>query len=167
LTIRLLDKRFPEYRRIIPPWFTVKWTFNREEMFRTLKRLALVNTEKFKGVVFTPQGDHVTLQSENPDIGDGLEIVSWTEEKAEPPAPAQEAGKEEGGEEEETPSQEQEAEQPPDLSAFGFNIRFLLDPLAAMTAETVEMEGNFSNRPFRIRAVGDPSFFSVVMPMGL
>jgi len=27
LTIRLLDKRFPEYRRIIPPWFTVKWTF--------------------------------------------------------------------------------------------------------------------------------------------
>ena len=53
-------------------------------MFRTLKRLALVNTEKFKGVVFTPQGDHVTLQSENPDVGDGLEIVSWTEEKAEP-----------------------------------------------------------------------------------
>ena len=81
---------------------TVKWTFNREEMFRTLKRLALVNTEKFKGVVFTPQGDHVTLQSENPDIGDGLEIVSWTEEKAEPPAPAKEAEKEEGGEEEET-----------------------------------------------------------------
>jgi DNA polymerase-3 subunit beta len=167
LTIRLLDKRFPEYRRIIPPWFTVKWTFNREEMFRTLKRLALVNTEKFKGVVFTPQGDHVTLQSENPDIGDGLEIVSWTCETAEPPAPAKEAEEEEGGEEEETPPQEQEAEQPPDLSAFGFNIRFLLDPLAAMTAETVEMEGNFFNRPFRIRAVGDPSFFSVVMPMGL
>jgi DNA polymerase-3 subunit beta len=167
LTIRLLDKRFPEYRRIIPPWFTVKWTFNREEMFRTLKRLALVNTEKFKGVVFTPQGDHVTLQSENPDIGDGLEIVSWTEEKADPPAPAKETEKGEGGEEEETPPQETEAEQPPDLSAFGFNIRFLLDPLAAMTAETVEMEGNFSNRPFRIRAVGDPSFFSVVMPMGL
>ncbi|MBU4234459.1 MAG: ParB/RepB/Spo0J family partition protein [Desulfobacterales bacterium] len=139
-----------------------------KQVWRVDERLSLINlSPKFKGVVFTPQGDHVTLQSENPDIGDGLEIVSWTEEKAEPPAPAKEAEKEEGGEEEETPPQEQEAEHPPDLSAFGFNIRFLLDPLAAMTAETVEMEGNFSNRPFRIRAVGDPSFFSVVMPMGL
>ncbi len=169
LTIRLLDKRFPDYRRIIPEHLVIRWTFNREEMFRTLKRLALVNTERFKGVVFTPQGDHVSLKSENPDIGDGLEIVPWTEEKADPPVPPQEIAQEEGAEDEgpASPEAEPEQKQVPDFSAFGFNIRYLLDPLAVMTAETVELEGNNADRPFRIRAVGDNSFFSIVMPMGL
>ncbi|MFA5112214.1 MAG: DNA polymerase III subunit beta [Desulfobaccales bacterium] len=170
LTIRLLDKRFPDYRRIIPEHLAIKWTFSREEMFRTLKRLALVNTERFKGVVFTPQGDHVSLKSENPDIGDGLEIVSWTEAKADPPVPPQETEQEEGIEGEgdkETASAEPEQEQAPDFSAFGFNIRYLLDPLAVMSSETVELEGNRPDRPFRIRPVGDNSFFSIVMPMGL
>ncbi len=164
LTIRLLDKRFPDYRRIIPEYYAARWTFNREEMLRTIKRLSLVNTDKFKGVVFTPQDGNVSLRSEAPDIGDGLEIVPWTEEKAELPAPPQAAKQEEGEAEE---PKEPEPTPEPDLSAFGFNARYLLEPLAVMASETVELSGRSCDRPFVLRAVGDSSYFSVIMPMGL
>jgi len=151
LTIRLLAGRYPDYRRIIPGEFAAKYSFNREEMFRALKRLALVQPHGFKGVVFTPQGDQVVLEAEAPDMGNGMETVYWT---AEMTPPTIQAAGEEGGEE-------------PDLSRFGFNIRYLLEPLAAMTAATVQLEGNGNHKPFRIRAVGDDSFFSLVMPADL
>lgn len=89
MTIRLLDKRFPDYWRLLPPWFAVKWTFNRVEMFQALKRLALLSTERFKGVIFHPEEGRVVLKSENPDVGHGLEIVPWAEEKGTPRPPNQ------------------------------------------------------------------------------
>lgn len=163
LTIRLMDRKFPEYRRIIPEFFTAKWTFNREAMFRTLKRLSLVNTERFKGVVFTPNDAQVLLDAENAEIGDGHEIVPWTEEQLTPLSPAPKGAKE--GEEGEEEAQTLKPETDLDLSAFGFNIKYLLDPLAVITAETMELLGNSKDRPFLVKAVGDDSFFSLIMPM--
>jgi len=117
-------------------------------------------------VVFTPQGDHVTLQSEKPGYRRRPGDCLLDRRKSRTPPPAKEAGKEEGGEEEEAPPQEPEAEHP-DLRAFGFNIRFSPGPPGGpLTAETWRWKATFPNRPFRIRAVGDPSFFSVVMPWG-
>jgi DNA polymerase-3 subunit beta len=159
LTIRLLAGRYPDYRRIIPGEFAAKYTFNREEMFRALKRLALVTSNGVKGAVFTPQGDQVVLEAESPDMGNGLEVVYWTEEKVDLPMP-QVSGEEEN-------SQEQEEAPPPDLSKFGFNIKYLLEPLAAMTSENVELEGNDAHKPFRIRAAGDDSFFGLLMPLDI
>jgi DNA polymerase-3 subunit beta len=164
MTIRLLDKRFPDYRRLIPTWFAVKWTFNRVEMFQALKRLSLLSTERFKGVIFNPEEGRVVLKSENPDIGHGLEIVPWAEEKGTPPAP--QPGEEQQAQDQgEAPAPDTEPEPPPDFSAFGFNIKYLLDPLAVMTSETVELSGIVPGRPFKIKAAGDYSFFSLVMPM--
>lgn len=163
LTVRLMAGRYPNYRRIIPEGFSVKYAFNREEMFRALKRLARVIPDGFKGVVFTPQGGQVLLEAEDPEVGSGTEIVYWIEEEVELPAP-QASGEDEGrGKEENSPEPEEASA--PDLSRFSFNIRYLLEPLAAMTAATVELEGNDASKPFRIRAAGDPSFFALVMPM--
>jgi DNA polymerase III subunit beta len=164
MTIKLLDKRFPDYRRIIPAWFAVKWTFNRVEMFQALKRLSLLSTERFKGVIFNPEEGRVVLKSENADVGHGLEIVPWTEETGTPPAPLP-GEEQQAQDQDEAPAPETEPEPPPDFSAFGFNIKYLLDPLAVMTSETVELAGIAPNRPFKIRAAGDDSFFSLVMPM--
>lgn len=155
LTIRLMAGRYPDYRRIIPGEFAAMYTFNREEMLRALKRLALVTPNGVKGVVFTPQENQVMLEAEEPGVGTGKEIVYWSEEKT---LPTTQAIEENGHE-------EQKEALAPDLSKFGFNIRYLLEPLAAMTAENVEMEGNDAHKPFRIRATGDSSFFSLVMPL--
>jgi len=164
MTIRLLDKRFPDYRRLLPTWFAVKWTFNRVEMFQALRRLALLSTDRFKGVIFNPEEGRVVLKSENPDVGHGLEIVPWAEEKGTPPAP-QPGEEQQTQDQDKAPAPEAEPEVPPDFSAFGFNIKYLLDPLAVMTAETVELAAFDPKRPFKIRAAGDDTFFSLVMPM--
>jgi DNA polymerase-3 subunit beta len=159
LTIRLMAGRYPDYRRIIPGGFAVKYIFTREEMFLALKRLALVIPDGVKGVVLTPQEDQVLLEAESPDMGNGVEVVYWTEEKVDLPMP-QVSGEEEN-------SKEQEEAPPPDLSKFGFNIKYLLEPLAAMTSENVELEGNDGHKPFRIKAAGDDSFFGLVMPLDI
>lgn len=157
LTIRLMAACYPDYRRIIPGEFAAKYSFNREEMFRALKRLALVTSNGVKGAVFTPQGDQVVVEAETPEVGSGKEIVYWTEAKT--PRATEVAEHDAGGD-------EAQAEAPaPDLNKFAFNIRYLLEPLAAMTSENVELEGNDASKPFRIKAAGDDSFFGLVMPM--
>ena len=52
LFIRLLqDKKFPEYRRIIPEAFGYRFAINRRQLLEAIKRISLLSTERFKGVV--------------------------------------------------------------------------------------------------------------------
>jgi len=54
LFIRLLtDKKFPDYRRIIPESFSYRFAINRRVLFDTIRRIALLSTERFKGVILS------------------------------------------------------------------------------------------------------------------
>ncbi len=46
-----LEKKFPEYRRIIPETFVYRFAVNRRELYETIQRISLLSTERFKGVV--------------------------------------------------------------------------------------------------------------------
>jgi DNA polymerase-3 subunit beta len=140
LFIRLLDRKFPEYRRIIPEGFAYCFAINRRELTDTLKRIAQLSSDRFKGVIFKLAEESVEATFANPDVGEGRELLSVTLES---------------GDSSQLPLE------------VGFNARYLLEPLQAMPGDTVFLEINDRDHPCRLMGQGDPHYFSLVMPMSL
>src|SRR4030042_2027152 len=69
----LLDKKFPDYRRIIPESFSYRFAINRREFFDTVRRIALLSTERFKGIILKLMADAVEVSFTNPEVGEGRE----------------------------------------------------------------------------------------------
>lgn len=140
LFIRLLEKKFPDYRRIIPEEFTFQFAMNRRSLFDTLRRISLLSTERFKGVILKLMADQVEVTFNNPEIGEGREILPLNLES---------------GDSGRLPLE------------IGFNARYMLEPLNVMSTEKVILEVNDRDRPCRLLGRGDPQYFSIIMPMSL
>jgi DNA polymerase-3 subunit beta len=136
----LLDKKFPEYRRIIPESFAFRFALNRRVLFDTIRRIALLSTERFKGVILKLMPDHVEVTFNNPEVGEGREVVGLLMEQ---------------GNAEHLPME------------IGFNARYFLEPLNAMASDLVILEVNEKDRPCRLVDQTDPHYFSIIMPMSL
>jgi DNA polymerase-3 subunit beta len=141
LFIRLLqDKKFPEYRRIIPEAFGYRFAINRRELHEAIKRISLLSTERFKGVVLKLLPDRVEVTFTNPEVGEGFEQVPAFLEVGDPAGLPIEVG---------------------------FNARYFLEPLNAMESDMAILELNDKDRPCRLVDQGDPHYFSIIMPMSL
>jgi DNA polymerase-3 subunit beta len=141
LFIRLLqDKKFPEYRRIIPESFTYRFSLNRRELHEAIKRISLLSTERFKGVVLKLLADRVEVTFSNPEVGEGFETL-----------PAFLEAGDAGG----LPIE------------VGFNARYFLEPLNVMESDNAILELNDKDRPCRLGEQTDPHYFSIIMPMSL
>jgi len=136
----LLDKKFPEYRRIIPETFAYRFAVNLREFCEAIKRISLLSSERFKGVVLKLSGDQVEVSFTNPEVGEGQEMVPVFMEAGDPAGLPLEVG---------------------------FNARYFLEPLNAMESEMAILELNDKDRPCRLVDQGDPHYFSVIMPMSL
>jgi DNA polymerase-3 subunit beta len=140
LAVRLLDRKFPEYQRIIPEGFEYGFTLERKAFMEILKRISLLSSDRFKGVILEIGPESLEATFANPDVGEGREnlplALAWGE-----------------------------AEQLP--LKVGFNAQYLLEPLNVMKSEKVILEINDPGRPCRLRGEGDPDYFSMVMPMEL
>ena len=136
----LLDKRFPDYRRIIPESFTYRFAINRRVLFDTIRRIALLSTERFKGVILKLMPDHVEVTFTNPEVGEGREVLGLLMEQGDPAGLPME---------------------------IGFNARYFLEPLNAMASDLVVLELNAADRPCRLADQTDPHYFSIIMPMSL
>ena len=84
----LLDKKFPDYRRIIPESFAYRFAINRRVLFDTIRRIALLSTERFKGVILKLMPDHLEVTFNNPEVGEGREVVGLFMEQGDAGAPA-------------------------------------------------------------------------------
>ena len=71
----MTDKKFPDYRRIIPESFAYRFAINRRVLFDTIRRIALLSTERFKGVILKLMPDHLEVTFNNPEVGEGREVV--------------------------------------------------------------------------------------------
>jgi DNA polymerase-3 subunit beta len=140
LFIRLLEKKFPDYRRIIPEDFSYRFALNRRDLYDTLRRISLLSTERFKGVVLKLMEHQAEATFNNPEIGEGRELIPVTLEKGAP---------------EKLPLE------------IGFNARYLLEPLNVIASEVVLLELNDRDRPCRLVPQDDPHYFSIIMPMSL
>jgi DNA polymerase-3 subunit beta len=166
LYIRLGEKKFPDYRRIIPGTCTYRFTVNRQDLVMVLRRLALLFPEKFKGVVLDLTEDSMEITSDNPEVGEGKELLSITAEIFEPEA--SEAAETAPEDEEAEADYENEDTGGPALPLrIGFNVRYLLEPLLAMKGEDVALEIGDPKRPCRIMDMNDPHYFGLVMPMDI
>jgi DNA polymerase-3 subunit beta len=140
LFIRLLEKKFPDYRRIIPEEFPYRFALNRREFFETLRRISLLSTERFKGVILKLGPGQVEVSFTNPEVGEGREVMGLALDRGDP------------------------AKLPLEI---GFNARYLLEPLNVMTGEEVYLEASDRDRPCRLLEKDDPQYFSIIMPMSL
>ena len=137
LSIRLVDKRFPEYQRIIPDGWVHGFTFRRQELIDALKRLTVLSSERFRMVIFELGQEEAELTFESPEEGEGRETLSVLSYS---------------GDSDGLPLK------------IGLNARYLLDPLLAMAGDEAVLQINEGDRPCRIMDPADPDYFSMVMP---
>jgi DNA polymerase III sliding clamp (beta) subunit (PCNA family) len=84
--------------------------------------------------------DNLEVTFHNPEVGEGREVVPVTLDQ---------------GDASELPMQ------------IGYNARYFLEPLAAMTGDVVFLELNDQERPCRLVQQDDPNYFAIIMPMSL
>lgn len=146
MAVRLLSGKFPDYRKI-PQEFHLSFSFPRQELMAVLKRISLLSTERFRGIILhlPLSGEEAEVTHENPDVGNGREMLKMLKIELL------------GKDQEENPRAE--------TLNIGFNSRYLLEPLAAMTSETVVMAVKEPDRPVRLTDPGDPDTYYLVMPL--
>jgi DNA polymerase-3 subunit beta len=73
LIIRLLEGEFPKYADIIvkPAGHTVR--MDRQMFLMMLKRMSILSSEEYKGVIFNFDDNQLTISSTNPEIGESKE----------------------------------------------------------------------------------------------
>lgn len=158
LSIRLLEKKFPDYRRIIPAYFRLRVAVPRRELYEVLKRISLLSLEKFKGVILKFSPDVLELKYMNPEVGEGRERLAVKLQHLILEGDSGEAGVAEA----EDP--EANLDMPFEI---GYNARYLMEPLNAIKSDEVYLEIFKKNKPCRIVGADDPHYYSIIMPMDL
>jgi DNA polymerase-3 subunit beta len=73
LIIRLLEGDFPEYRDVIATGEGHDIALDRQLFLMMLKRMSILSSDEYKGVIFRFSPDKLTIHSTNPDIGESKE----------------------------------------------------------------------------------------------
>lgn len=75
LISKLVEGKFPDYNRVIPKGYVNNFTIDREKLLRSLQRVAIMTTDKFKGVrcVITP--GIMKVMSNNADQEEAVEEI--------------------------------------------------------------------------------------------
>ncbi len=73
LVSKLVEGKFPDYRRVIPQDNTKKIILNRDALSRTLQRVAILTSEKLKGVRMNLSNEGLKLQASNAEQEEALE----------------------------------------------------------------------------------------------
>lgn len=66
-TSKLIDGRFPEYSRVIPPNPSKRICADRDTLRAALQRAAILSNEKYRGIRLAVKSGLLTLQSHNPE----------------------------------------------------------------------------------------------------
>lgn len=83
IVMRLVDGEFPDYNRVIPINNEVKASIPRDNFLHALRRMAILSSEKSKGVKIDFQTNLLTMSSSNPEFGDAREDleIEYSEEE--------------------------------------------------------------------------------------
>ncbi len=85
VTIRLLEGDFPKYGDIIARGQGVEIRLDRKEFLMMLKRMSILSSDNYKGVVFNFSENRLLITATNPDLGESKEEmpIAYEEEKIE------------------------------------------------------------------------------------
>jgi len=73
IVMRLLEGSFPEYTDIINKENASLVNLNKDHFLMMLKRMSILASENYRGVVFNFKKDQIIINSTNPDIGESKE----------------------------------------------------------------------------------------------
>ncbi|HEX7381906.1 MAG TPA: DNA polymerase III subunit beta [Nevskiaceae bacterium] len=73
LVSKLVDGKYPEYRRVIPEAGDRKMTADRSRVSRALSRAAILSNEKFRGIRLRFEDNTVRIEAQNPDQEEAAE----------------------------------------------------------------------------------------------
>jgi DNA polymerase-3 subunit beta len=78
LKVSLIDAEYPDYRRVIPAEKGVAVQFEKEAALHALRRMSVISSERYSGVIIRLQNGKMVLNSTNPDVGeanDEIEVI--------------------------------------------------------------------------------------------
>lgn len=73
LIMRLVDGEFPDYTRVIPVANELIVKAPRESLIHAVRRMAILSSEKFKGIMLEIDSSGIRISSSNPELGDAME----------------------------------------------------------------------------------------------
>ena len=133
LVIRLIEGEFPNYQQVIPKEITHRIAIDSDALARSLRRVAVLSSEKSRAVKLDVREGKLILSSSNPDLGDAQEEI--------------------------------DIDFSGEALQIGFNVRYLLDALAAMNSKEIFLGIRDELQPAHLAGTDDPDCFGVVMPM--
>ena len=134
-TSKLVDGRFPDYKRVIPTDSAEdkQLTINRDTLKTSLSRVAILANEKFKGAKLNFSKNQLILRASNPEQEQSEEII--------------------------------DIDYPYEELEIGANISYLLDALANTTTEDVILKVKDATTSIRVLPTDSSEAIGVVMPM--
>jgi len=75
-TSKLIDGKFPDYKRVIPVDGNKTLEVNRESLKNSLNRISILSNEKYRGIRFTLTPGNLSIQANNPDQEEAQEEIS-------------------------------------------------------------------------------------------
>jgi DNA polymerase-3 subunit beta len=85
LKVSLVDGDYPEYRRVIPAEKGIVLEIEKDKLLHTLRRMSVISSDRYNGVILTLAADKIVLNSNNPDVGeanDEIDVVYAGEGKS-------------------------------------------------------------------------------------
>ena len=73
VVMRLIDGDFPDYTKVIPVNNDRTVQLNRDKFLHSLKRMAILSSEKYKGVKIEVSPEQIVISSSNPELGEARE----------------------------------------------------------------------------------------------
>ena len=75
MSIRLIDGEFPDYDKVIPADNTVEANVPQRSLYRALRRVSLLSSDRYRGVRVELKGGGMSISANNPDLGEAVEEV--------------------------------------------------------------------------------------------
>jgi DNA polymerase-3 subunit beta len=75
LKVRLVDADYPDYKKVIPTEKGIKVVLEKEYFLHALKRMSVVSSERYGGVILSFSKGKLTLNSTNLDVGEATEEI--------------------------------------------------------------------------------------------
>ena len=78
LISKLIDGRFPDYRRVIPSANTLRLDIARKSLYGVVRRMSVLSQEKSRGIRLAIDGELMKISTTNPENDAGEEELAVT-----------------------------------------------------------------------------------------
>jgi DNA polymerase III subunit beta len=85
LRVSLIDGEYPDYRRVIPVEKGLVVALEKDKFMHALRRMSVISSDRYNGVIVTISNDRLVLNSTNPDVGeasDEIDVMYQGEERS-------------------------------------------------------------------------------------